>query len=85
MKLRLVYNIIVFISLVIMPWPVYTALLCAGVFLFKNFYESLLWLVVIELLFGPLGVGFFGHYYLLAMLVLLLVCAFVKKTMRYYE
>ncbi len=85
MKWRLLYNTVLFISLVITPWPVYTGLLCAGIFLFRNFYEAILWLVVVEILFGPLGVGFLGHYYLLMMLVVLFVLAFVKKTMRYYE
>ncbi len=85
MKWRLIYNVLIFLSLTLVTWPVYTALLLAGVFIFSSFYEALLWLLIIEILFGPIGVGLFGHYYLLLVSGALLSAVLVKKTMRYYE
>jgi len=77
MKWRVLYNLLIFISIFLFTW--------AGVFLFKNFYESILWVVVIEIILGPIGVSISGHYYLLSMIVCILIGVYIKKIMRYYE
>jgi len=85
MKWRILYNIIIFVSISLFTWPVYTSLLLAGIFFFRSFYESIIWLLVIEIVLGPIGVGISGHYYLLLVSGLLLCSAWIKKVMRYYE
>jgi len=85
MKMRVIYNLIIFLAISLVTWPLYTALLIAGIFFFKKFYESVLWLVIIEIMVGPVDVGLWGHYYLIAVLIVLLAAGYGKKIIRYYD
>lgn len=85
MKCRVLYNILIFLSIALFAWPVYTSLMIAGVFLFRKFYESIVWLFVIEIFLGPTDVGLWDHKYMLIVGVVLVVSAWCKKLIRYYE
>lgn len=82
---RILYNIFIFFAVALLVWPIYTALIIAGVFLFKNFFESIAWIVIIEILFAPVGIGLLGHWYALVFIALVLVAAYSKQVMRWYE
>lgn len=82
---RLLYNALLFLSIALFPWPMYTALIIAGVFLFRNFYEALAWLVIVEVLFAPSGVPLYQHWYLVSVGIILIISVYTKRVMRWYE
>jgi hypothetical protein len=60
---RLVYTIVVFVSIVFLPWYIYLTLLCIGTFVFRQYSEAVVGAVVADLLFGFPGGSIFGLSY----------------------
>ena len=82
---RIGYSLLIVISILTLPWYVYSALIIAGIFLFNTFYESLLWLVIIEILYGPPELAITAHTYFIAMATALVASIVIKRSIRYYD
>ena len=68
-----------------LPWYIYASLIIAGIFLFKNFYEGIVWVVVVEILYGPASNVILDHSFLVLMLALGVLALLVKQSVRFYD
>ncbi len=82
---RAVYGLLVFLSILYMPWIVTSGLILAGVFFFNKYLESIVWIIIIEVLYGPEGVSLIEHRYALGMFVVLAAAFTLKRFIRFYD
>ena len=82
---RLLYSVLLFFSIMVLPWYVYASLIIAGMFLFNNFYEGIVWVIIIEILYGPPGIDIFQHTFMLWMVAATIVALVIKRSVRYYD
>ncbi len=52
MILRIIYNLTCAVALIFAPWTVLAILALGGLFLFKNFWEGMVWSLLFDLAFG---------------------------------
>lgn len=82
---RIVFNLVIFLLIVLAPWPLYSAMIIAGVFLFNKFTEAFAWLVVLQLLYGSNTLVGSEQYFFWYMIGALLVSLVFKKMIRFYD
>ncbi len=51
-NIRIILDIFILVSIAIFPWWLTAILIIAGIFIFDNFYESFLFAVIIDSLYG---------------------------------
>lgn len=82
---RILFNLLIFILIVLAPWPIYSAVIIAGLFLFNRFGEAFAWVIVLQLLYGTNTLESSEFYYFVWMVVFLLVALGVKRIIRFYD
>ncbi len=61
---RLVANTALLISVLYLPWWITVALAVVGLFSFNRFFELIIFMLVIDLLYGAPGAGFWSYPFL---------------------
>jgi hypothetical protein len=79
------YGLLVFLSILYMPWVVTSGLILAGVFFFNKYFEAVIWIIIIEVLYGPEAVSLIEHRYAFVMLLLLVAAFTLKRFIRFYD
>jgi len=64
MYLRILADIIIFLSILFLPWWVTIFLVLFGIFFFNHFYEAIIAGILIDLLYGTRAEEFFGIWFL---------------------
>lgn len=84
---RIIFSIALFFFIFIMPWWLSLAFLCAGIFVFSNFYESLVFALVLDGFYGVPGAGFFGlnTFFISIIGAVFIVSIFLKTRLRFYQ
>ncbi len=84
---RIIADIVIVILLCIAPWWLSLVLVCAGLFLFESYYESVLFAVFMDGFHGQPGVTFFGINALFTCVVsfVFLVSIFLKTRLTFYR
>ncbi|PIP86381.1 hypothetical protein COV42_02310 [Candidatus Campbellbacteria bacterium CG11_big_fil_rev_8_21_14_0_20_44_21] len=82
---RFFFNIILFFSIFLLNWWLFGILLLAGFFLFKNFYEGLVYAAFYDLIFTVNGLPFYGAYQaVIFSFILLVLSEYFKKYLKFY-
>ena len=84
---RITIDIILFLSLFIMPWWVSYAIAIVGIFFFADFYEIIALGFIIDIVYGTPNTLFFGIQFANTLSAVLLFAAvtFIKNRMRFYQ
>lgn len=79
---RILYNILIVLSLLYTPFYITFIFLIAGMFLFKDFYEGIVYAFVYDSVFGRSGATFLGIYtiYTFLFFILFLIVKKMKMT-----
>lgn len=88
MKLRLLLNLIGFLSVFWMPWWVAIAISVVGIFLFRNFFEGVVMILFLESVYTTSSLNFeiFHMPLTITVLVYFLIMEFVaKRHLRTFE
>lgn len=83
--LRFFANIVLFLAILYTPWWFFFPLAVLWIFLFRYFYEGVLWMIIADLLYGIPLAQFYHFPFLLSTAALLLFSLFevVKKYLRF--
>lgn len=84
---RILANIVIFLAVCVAPWWFCLILLCIGMFVFKNFYESLAIALFLDGFHGAPGAAFFGTntFFITITGVAFIVSIFLKTRLRFYQ
>ncbi|HEY5588512.1 MAG TPA: hypothetical protein VIK86_06105 [Candidatus Paceibacterota bacterium] len=84
---RVIFDIILFISIFVLPWWVSVLLMLAGMFIFNNFYEFLVASVIIYSLFATKGDRIISSsvYFPLIIIVCYISIQVIKNNMILYK
>ena len=84
---RIGANILLFVSIVLLPWWVALILGVIFLFTFSSFYEIILWALLGDLLYGTNIVSFYGVNIFLSLgaLFLFVVSKIAKDHIRFYS
>jgi hypothetical protein len=84
--MRIILNIILFLSIIICPWWVSVILALAILYYLKNFPEIVVHGLILDIYYGRLSPSFhiFDYRFTLLFLVLLLTSFFIKKRLKFY-
>ena len=87
MLFRLIANVILFASLLFLPWWITIVIALIAVFVYNVFYELILWGVVGDLLYGAGVASFYALTSFLSTgaLVLFLTAQYLKEKIRFYN
>lgn len=82
---RIIFDIMFFGSLFVLPWYATAGLGIIGLVLFRKFWEMILAGFIIDALYYAPGQKFIGHFGLFTAgaIILFLIFDFIKKKMRY--
>ncbi len=86
-KYRVLSNLLIVLALFTMPWWFTVLLVLAAIFLFKHFFESLFFAIVLDSYYGAPGASFVGPniFFLTVLGGTFLLSFFLKKHLRFYE
>lgn len=86
MTRRILFNFILLLFLVFLPWWTFVILLVFALFLFPSFYEAILWAFTADLLYGSseLAIGGIAILFALSALLALGVVEIFKLHLRFY-
>ena len=79
---RLITNIALLISVLFLPWWISVGMSLIGLFIFNRFYEAIVFMFAIDLLYGAPGNNYWSFQFLLtsiAVLVLTLIGAIKRR------
>jgi hypothetical protein len=84
--MRVVFDIVLFLSLFIVPWWLSLSVALVGVFFFSRFYEIIIAGVVVDILYGVPQASFFGFQYISSIVTVLFFIGgeYIKKRMIFY-
>jgi hypothetical protein len=70
-----------------MPWWLSLVFICAGIFVFSNFYESFVFALLLDGFNGVPGVGFLGlnTFFVLIIGAVFIVSIFLKTRLKFYQ
>ena len=84
---RIIFDILLFLSVLVCPWW-FTALFSIAILYYlKNFNEIVLFGLVMDILYGRLSATFhwYDYKFTLFFLILLLTSYFIKKRLKFYN
>jgi hypothetical protein len=87
MMLRIFIDIILILSIFYFPWWVTALFALSGIFIFKNFYESIIAGFLIDALYGTKTSEFAGVWFVFtaSFFLLYILSTRLKKNIRIYE
>jgi len=85
--LRFIANLILFFSVLFLPWWVTAIFIVVAIFIFKKFYEAIAWGFFGDLIYGISIAAFFnfGLFLTLGAGIIFFIIEFLKKRIRYYQ
>ncbi len=83
---RIVFDIVFFGSLFVLPWYATTGLGIAGLILFRKFWEAMLVGFIIDALYYAPGQNFIGHFgfFTIGAIILFIVFNLIRKKVRMF-
>lgn len=87
MAKRILFTVLLFIVLFYLPFWVFLILGFVGMFLFQNYYESLVLFLFADLLYGTKQSRYFDFLYMYSFVGVLIfyLLNFIKQKMRFYD
>jgi len=84
MVYRVIYNILILISVFYVPFWIFLILLLIGLLIYRNFFEAIFWTILADNLFSLSRDIFFNFQYIytLIILIMFLIINFFKKKIR---
>lgn len=84
---RIIFDIVMFISVFVFPWWISVLLLLFGIFVFKNFFEFILATVIIYSLYSIPGSGLIASpiFFSLFIIILYIAIQFLKNNIILYK
>jgi hypothetical protein len=84
---RLILDIFILLALFIVPWWLAVALIFAGLSIFHNYYEILIFGLVTDALYGVPLADFngFTFVYTLSAFVLFIIAMYLKRIIKFYS
>jgi len=83
---RFLFNILLIISVFFLNWWLLLLILMIGIFIFRGFYEGLLYAFIFDFIYGPEGMGYI--YLKFTTIILFIIVFFIalqlKKHLRFY-
>jgi hypothetical protein len=86
MTKRILFNILIFFSIYMLPWWLILAFLTFCIFYFNSFYEALLYAFLIDLTYGVKAVGIlnFEYIFFVYILIIFILIEVLKKRLKFY-
>jgi hypothetical protein len=87
MAKRIIFDIVLFISVFVFPWWVSISLAFVGIFVFKDFYEFIITDVIIYSLFAIPGERLISSpiFFSLAIIILYVIIQFIRSNIILYK
>lgn len=85
-KYRVIADILLFFLIFVGPWWLLIVLISAGIFLFRNYYESLGLAIFLDGLYSVPNVTFFGSgaFFTIIIAAIFLLSTFLKTRLKFY-
>lgn len=83
---RIIFDIVVFISVFILPWWLSLIVILVGIFVWPYFFESFILAIFLDGFHGISGISFHGHnaFFVLLVSVFFIVSMFLKTRLKFY-
>lgn len=84
---RIICDVIFFLLIFVSPWWQSVVLVAAGIFVFRNFYEALLFGVLLDSFHGVTGATFFGlnSLFTIGFGLVIIISLLLKTRLRFYK